>query len=406
MGAIEAAASSEEEEVTRGRIRHSEAEALPVRRLHNRIQSYAWGSPTAIPALLGTPSTGAPQAELWIGAHPSAPSLADGGPLDALIAEHPQALLGSASVARFGPRLPFLLKVLAAARPLSLQAHPSRAQALAGFARENAAQVPLGAPHRTYKDDNHKPELLCAVTPFRALCGFRAAAQTADLLAALKLESLRSTLAAHGLQALFRQVMTMPRAAAGTLVDDVVTACRSRPPAGFEAECANAVSLAAEYPGDVGVIGALLLNLVHLQPGEALALGAGNLHAYLEGTGIEVMANSDNVLRGGLTPKHVDVPELLRVLDFSNGPAPVLRPRGSPEALYETPFPDFRLSRLDVTGPLTLPRLGADLLLCVEGRVQLANLSLARGESGFCGFDEGPLTLSGHGTVFRATVNT
>jgi mannose-6-phosphate isomerase len=376
-----------------------------VKRLINRIQTYAWGSPTAIPALLGTAPTGAPQAELWIGAHPSAPSLADGRPLDALIAEHPRALLGAASVARFGPRLPFLLKVLAAAKPLSLQAHPSRAQALAGFAKENAAQVPLAAPHRTYKDDNHKPELLCALTPFRALCGFRDATQTHELLAALKVESLRSTLADRGLRALFQQVMTMPQGAAGSLVDEVVSACRSRAPAGFEAECANAVSLAAAYPGDVGVIGALLLNLVHLQPGDALALGAGNLHAYLEGTGIEVMANSDNVLRGGLTPKHVDVPELLHVLDFSNGPAAIVRPRGSPEAVYETPFPDFRLSRLDVAGALTLPRFGADLLLCVEGRVELANVSLARGEAGFCGFDEGPLTLSGHGTVFRATVN-
>ena len=179
-----------------------------------------------------------------------------------------------------------------------------------------------------------------------------------------------------------------------------------RPPAGFAAECANAVALEAEYPGDVGVIGALLLNLVTLKPGEALALGAGNLHAYLEGTGVELMANSDNVLRGGLTPKHVDVPELLRVLDFTDGPVTIVSPRGAPEATYPTPFPDFRLSRVDVEAAVSLPRNGPDLLLCVEGEVTANGLVLARGQSAFAPFDDGALMLSGRGVVYRATVNT
>ncbi|MDX2015519.1 MAG: mannose-6-phosphate isomerase, class I [Myxococcaceae bacterium] len=378
-----------------------------MRRLENQTQAYAWGSATAIPELLGVAATGAPQAELWIGAHPLAPSRLEGRSLDAIIAERPQALLGPASVARFGPRLPFLLKVLAAAQPLSLQAHPSRAQAQAGFARENAAGVPLTAPHRTYKDDNHKPELLCALTPFRALCGFRALDATRTLLRALEVDRLRPLLATldAGLAGFFQQVMTLPRPDATALVADVAEACATRPVRGFEAECRNAVALARVYPGDVGVVGALLLNLVELAPGEALALGAGNLHAYLEGTGIELMANSDNVLRGGLTPKHVDVAELLRVLDFSSGPAPIVRPQGQPEAVYPTGFPDFRLSRIDVSGPLTLARLGADVMVCTAGTVEVNGLMLARGVAGFAGLDEGPLTCDGEGTLYRATVN-
>lgn len=377
-------------------------------RLDNTIQAYAWGSTTAIPQLLGLPETKAPQAELWLGAHPSAPSKVDGRSLEALITEAPAAMLGSSVQQRFGDRLPFLLKVLAAAKPLSLQAHPSLAQAKAGFTREEAANVPLTASHRNYKDANHKPELICALTPFRALCGFRDAAQTRALLAGLEVPALApllQTLDRKGLAGFFEQVMTLPMQAREPLVKAVVLACGRTPVPGREAECLNAVALEQAYPGDVGVIGALLLNLVELKPGEALALGAGNLHAYLEGTGIELMANSDNVLRGGLTPKHVDVPELLRVLDFSNGPARVVTPTAGPEAVYPTPFPDFRLSRLDVNGSLELQRLGPDIVLCTAGRVTVNGLPLERGASAFAPFSDGALTVSGQGTLFRATVN-
>ncbi|MBE2253237.1 MAG: mannose-6-phosphate isomerase, class I [Myxococcus sp.] len=377
-------------------------------RLENTVQPYAWGSVTAIPELLGLPGSGVPQAELWVGAHPSAPSKVNGVSLEALIAGAPLATLGAETAQRYGPRLPFLLKVLAAARPLSLQAHPSLEQAQAGFAREEAAGVPRTAAHRNYKDPNHKPELICALTPFRALCGFRDVDDTLALLEGLHVEALApfvDTLARAGLRALFERVMTVEPAARGALVKAVVEACARRPPERFAAECANAVSLEAEYPGDVGVIGALLLNLVDLAPGEALSLGAGNLHAYLEGTGVELMANSDNVLRGGLTPKHVDVPELLRVLDFGHGPVAKVAPQGRPEAVYPTPFPDFRLSRVEVGAPVTLPRLGPDLLLCVEGEVRASGLSLRRGEAAFAAFDDGPLELAGAGTVYRATVN-
>lgn len=377
-------------------------------RLENSVQPYAWGSVTAIPTLLGLPSTGGPQAELWLGAHPSAPSRLNGRSLESLITEAPRPMLGAQVEQRFGQRLPFLLKVLAAAKPLSLQAHPSLAQAQAGFAREEAAGVPRTAANRNYKDPNHKPELICALTPFRALCGFRRVDDTRALLSALGVAELApflETLSRGGLRSLFERVMTVPAAEREPLVRAVVAACASRPPAAFSAECANAVALEREYPGDVGVIGALLLNLVTLRPGEALSLGAGNLHAYLEGTGIELMANSDNVLRGGLTPKHVDVPELLRVLDFTDGPVAVVMARGAPEAVYPTPFPDFRLSRVDVSAALSLSRNGPDLLLCVDGEVLVNGLALVRGQSAFAPFDDGPLVLSGRGVMYRATVN-
>ncbi|MFZ5445384.1 MAG: mannose-6-phosphate isomerase, class I [Myxococcota bacterium] len=369
--------------------------------LDNRIQPYAWGSPTAIPTLLGRTPNGAPQAELWLGAHPSAPStLSSGVALDVHLAKDPARFLGPRVEHRFGTQLPFLLKVLAAAQPLSLQAHPTLAQAKAGFAREETAGLARSAPHRNYKDPNHKPEIICALTPFRALCGFRARADSVRLFKGLGLDTSR--LEQHGLQAYFAHVMTLPAAVQGALVDQLIDAART-PVKGFEAECALAQRLATLYPRDVGIVGAMLLNLLTLEPGEALYLDAGNLHAYLEGTGVELMANSDNVLRGGLTPKHVDVPELLSVLDFRDGPARVLRPTGSPEAIYETPAPDFRLSRLSLDGSYRLAAGLPQILLVTSGSCEGSGVRLGKGASAFIGADE-EVTLSGKATLFRATV--
>ncbi len=372
-------------------------------RLDNTIQRYAWGSTTAIASLLGQPSDGKPQAELWLGAHPSAPSkLRSGGTLEELIARSPEETLGKASVARFGPKLPFLLKVLAAAQPLSLQAHPSRIQAQAGFAREEAGAVARDAAHRNYRDANHKPEVICALTPFDALCGFRRATDSLHFFRALGLDC--SFLEKRGLRAYFEHVMTLPKAAQTALVDELVLAAQE-PVVRFEAECKLASELNALYPHDIGILGAMLLNLVSLAPGEALYLDAGNLHAYLRGTGVELMANSDNVLRGGLTPKHVDVNELLSVLDFSDGPVPVLRANGVPEAVYSTPAPDFCLSRIELSKekPWRLPPRGPQLLLLTQGTVTLNEVSLKQGESVFVGAEEDSIVVMGTGTLFRAT---
>jgi len=388
------------------------------------VMPYAWGSRTAIAALQGrpTPSPG-PEAELWMGAHPLAPSrvirAGTSIPLTELIAADSARELGT-TTARFGPRLPFLLKVLAAADPLSLQAHPTEAQARAGFADEERRGVPLDAAHRNYKDPHHKPELICALTEFDALCGFRRAPDTLALFDTLAVAATELLLAplrlapnASGLSSVFRAIMTMDATEAAGLVEAVVAACRAHHGA-FSRECEWAVRLAEQYPGDRGVVSALLLNLVRLQPGEAIYLDAGNLHAYLRGVGIEVMASSDNVLRGGLTPKHVDVDELLKVLDFTDGPVPVRRPQpvSSQEDVWETPAAEFRLARVHVDGHLSTRTVdGPEVVLCVEGHVRIVPTddtpaaALRQGQAAFVPGSTTAYTLDGTGIVFRASTN-
>lgn len=397
-------------------------------RLANTVRPYAWGSATAIPELLGTEPTGEPQAELWMGAHPGAPSRVDRGEgpvaLSDVIAADPEGELGPDAVRHFGPRLPFLLKVLAAASPLSLQVHPDLAQAGAGFADEEARGVPLDAAHRNYKDANHKPELICALTPFDGLCGFRDADQAGELLAALEVDSLKPYVdvlhahpESHALREVLTAVLTADREAIADTVHQAAAAAeRLGAQDGPHAAAYRAyASIARHYPGDPGVIAAMLLNYVRLQPGEALYLGAGVPHAYLDGLGVEIMANSDNVLRCGLTPKHIDVPELLRVVRFESAAPGVLRPEAEPsgEEVYTTPIDEFRLSRYvlaEGTGSLPLSSRTAQILLCASGTAVLrgtdgegAELRLAQGESAFVPAGEA-VALSGPGTVFRATV--
>ncbi|MFF1277968.1 mannose-6-phosphate isomerase, class I [Streptomyces marokkonensis] len=379
-------------------------------RLDNTIRPYAWGSTTAIPRLLGTEPTGEPQAEMWMGAHPGAPSRTGRGTLVEVIDTDPERELGPDSVARFGPRLPFLLKLLAAGAPLSLQVHPDLAQAKEGYADEESRGVPVTAPHRNYKDANHKPELVCALTEFDGLCGFRDPLRTAELLDGLAVDSLKpyvDLLHAHPEEAALREVLTAiltadPEEMART-VTETAAACDR-----LGGDYAPYADIAHHYPGDPGVIAALLLNHVRLQPGEALFLGAGVPHAYLNGLGVEIMANSDNVLRCGLTPKHVDVPELLRIVRFEAGDPGVLRPEAGPdgEEVYETPIDEFRLSRYvlpegGATHDLTLTT--PQILLCTAGSVRAGEHALGPGRSVFVPAGE-QAEVSGTGTLFRATV--
>ncbi|MFF5447040.1 mannose-6-phosphate isomerase, class I [Streptomyces sp. NPDC012888] len=381
-------------------------------RLTNTVRPYAWGSTTAIPRLLGVEPTGEPQAEMWMGAHPGAPSRLDRGEggtaLSTVIASDPERELGPAAVAKFGPRLPFLLKILAAGAPLSLQVHPDLAQAAEGFAAEEARGVPVDAPHRNYKDSNHKPELIVALTPFDGLCGFRPPLETAELLAGLGVDSLKpyvDLLHAHPEEAALREVLTAVLTAdreqmAGTVAEATAAASRLGGP------YAPYATLAHHHPGDPGVIAAMLLNHVRLQPGEGLFLAAGVPHAYLDGLGVELLANSDNVLRCGLTPKHVDVPELLRIVDFAPTDLEVLRPEGDTEEVYETPIDEFRLSRYVLApggAPVRLPAGAPQILLCTAGDPKAGELGLAPGQSVFVPAGEA-VELSGTGTVFRATV--
>lgn len=374
--------------------------------LQSPIRGYAWGSHTAIATLQGRPSpTPQPEAELWMGAHPGSPSrlAVSGTPLTDAIEADPVRLLGAASVERFGPRLPFLLKVLAAAAPLSLQAHPDLAQARAGYAAEEAR----GA-HLNYHDAWHKPEMLVAVDEFDALCGFRDPAVTAALLEDLGVEGLKGTVEAlrqDGVAAALRDaihgLLTIEDPAA--LVRDVAAAAGPDSLAG---------QLAEAYPGDVGAIVALLLNRVTLTAGQAVWMPAGNLHAYLRGLGVEVMAASDNVLRGGLTPKHVDVPELLKVLRFEVLDDPVRQPEPVAPGVVTWPVPvdDFALHRADVGAGVPgviLPGDGPRIVLCLSGAVRaddgVSAVELRAGESAFCPAGRAAVAVSGAGQVFQAS---
>ncbi|MGW5645727.1 mannose-6-phosphate isomerase, class I [Saccharopolyspora sp. NPDC003752] len=362
--------------------------------LRNAVRPYAWGSRTAIADLLGRPvPTPHPEAELWMGAHPGDPSrvVRSGGEevsLLSLLDSDPAHHLGPACVDRWGGRLPFLLKVLAADEPLSLQAHPSAAQAAEGFQQEERAGIARNAPNRNYPDPTAKPELICALTEFHALAGFRDAQRTVRLLDELAVPSLRAhreLLAAQpdadGLRALFTTWITLPEHYLREVLPDLLEACVAhvREHGEFGLECRTVLELGEAYPNDAGVLASLLLNRIVLQPGEAIFLPAGNLHAYLHGTGIEILANSDNILRCGLTPKHVDVPELLRVLDFACGDMRVLKGESLDANLtaYRTPADEFELSRLDWTpaegGAVRLDSPGPQILLCTRGRVRLTN---------------------------------
>jgi mannose-6-phosphate isomerase len=392
------------------------------------IQPYLWGSRYGIAELQGRPVPApGPEAELWMGAHPSAPSGVAGSTLDSEIAAEPDRELGPACVTRFGPRLPFLLKVLSADAALSIQVHPSRAQARAGF----------GAKNVNYVDDWPKPELLCALTPFEVLAGLRPPRDAAALLRALSVPQL-APLAAEldaatipetpeALSRALATVLEWPAGSRDELITAVVNSCTtlasSTPPPSsvgpYAAACAAAVRAAADHPGDLGVVAMLLMRHAVLAPGQAVFMPAGGLHAYLHGTGIEVLANSDNVVRAGLTGKHIDVPELLKLLD----PAvtvPVLTPAplGDGVTWFDTPAPEFRLYVADLPGPQTalaasaapevpLPASGPRIGLCTDGAATLRadsgdTLKLPRGESCFIPAADGPVHASGPARLFLA----
>lgn len=365
-----------------------------------QVQHYDWGTIAEIPRLLGVESDGCPWAEYWLGAHPKAPSLladdcdingadrADGGqPLDRWLAEHPDQL-GQASREVFGDRLSFLLKILSAEQPLSIQAHPSRTQAQLGFAQENAAGVPIDDPRRLYRDDWPKPEMIVALTEFHALYGFRDPHESRRMLTVFDAVDGFPGLVApledpgfEGIAAVLtsclqpdeqnRRVIAGMIAAAHDLV-------QGHDPASMQEDAPQlartAVELDRAYPGDPSILAALLMNRVHLRPGESLFLGAGTMHAYLHGTGIEIMASSDNVLRGGLTSKHIDVPALLAHADLTATCVQPECPRQLPGGLqhYRTPFPEFTLWRLGERVETDLPATGLGrILLVLDGRMSL-----------------------------------
>jgi mannose-6-phosphate isomerase len=337
------------------------------------VQHYAWGDREYIPRLLECEPDGTPWAEWWLGTHAGAPSrLADGRALRDHCGE-----------------LPYLLKVLAAGEALSLQTHPSREQAEAGFDREDAAGRPIDAPDRIYRDRSPKPELLCALTSFDALCGFRPVQATLDLLGELGAHSLAASLRGEGLAATV-EALYRGRLDPAPVID--VCSVRDLP------EATLVTQLAEQYPGDPSVVVTLLLNRVALRPGEALFLGPGNLHAYLQGAGVEIMSASDNVVRGGLTAKHVDVDELLDVLTIEplDEPFTFAREVEPDRWCYDTEGTPFRLWRFEVAGAFSHVATGRELVLCADGATDV----LERGETVVLLPGE-ELSLHGIATLFR-----
>jgi mannose-6-phosphate isomerase len=395
-----------------------------VARMRNAIQPYAWGSATAFTELFGIPNPSRePQAEIWMGAHPKAPSHVETEAgwerLDRLIAQQPEAILGRRSAAAFGPCLPFLFKVLAAAEPLSIQAHPDAALAAEGFARENRLGLAPDAPERNYRDPRHKPECLCALTPFWALYGFNRPGDIRGLLERLCPDALRGEIAAFasapdsgGLRRLFSGLISL------SLDEErrraVVAEALARAAGAGDERLEWVGRIGRHYPDDIGILSPALMNVVRLEPGQALFLTAGVPHAYLQGTGVEIMANSDNVVRGGLTPKHVDIPELLRVLRFDPAvPDPVpTRREGRCETRYLTPAAEFALSALRMAPGDVFPgadRTGPEVLLCVEGGARVEEdgpggrtLDVVAGESALVPAGAPDYRLTGNGLLYKA----
>jgi mannose-6-phosphate isomerase len=393
-------------------------------KLHNQVKHYEWGSLGLIPRLLGTEADGTPWAELWMGSHSSAPSrvsLPEGEKnLGEFIAGDPCHFLGKEITEKYGA-LPFLFKLLAVEKPLSIQAHPNLAQAREGFERENRAGLAPDAPNRNYRDSNHKPEILCALSPFTGMCGFRTPDEIRQLLAvfsalregfapllrALEIpdptDALRNFLSGlFGLSFKLRKILT-----------EFILSTGDAPLVNGEGvEWQLMRQFARLYPNDPAILSPLYLNVFHLEPGEAIFLKAGLLHAYIHGFAVELMADSDNVLRGGLSSKHIDIPELMKVLDWNPAKPQIIKPEpGISCFTYPTPCDEFSLAVIRGTGqgsPLVLDRGVPSIGIVTEGEVSVGGTILKQGESAFIppgdatDGDEESLVLQGNFTIYAA----
>lgn len=386
-----------------------------MQKLINSVQNYAWGSKTALTELYGVANPQQlPMAELWMGAHPKSSSKVEdaSGQIVSLcdvIDSQPSALLGDAVAKRFG-ELPFLFKVLCAAQPLSIQVHPNKRNSEIGFAKENAAGIPMDAAERNYKDPNHKPELVFALTPFLAMNAFR---EFSEIVSLLQPVAGAHTAIAHFLEQpnaerlsqLFAGLLSMQGEEKSRALAILKAALETQ-----QGEPWQTIRLiAAFYPDDSGLFSPLLLNVVKLNPGEAMFLFAETPHAYLQGVALEVMANSDNVLRAGLTPKYIDIPELVANVKFDAKPANQLLTtpvKNGAELDFPIPVDDFAFSLHSLSAQeTTIDQQSAAILFCVEGEAVLSKgeqrLVLKQGESAFISAEESPVRVSGVGRVAR-----
>ncbi|MBW1984367.1 MAG: mannose-6-phosphate isomerase, class I [Deltaproteobacteria bacterium] len=357
--------------------------------LENVIQEYSWGSYTEIPEILGQkcPSSN-PQAELWMGAHPIASSmLTVNGKKESLyelVKKYPDEILGKSVSKRFGVSFPFLFKVLAAEKPLSIQVHPNLKQAKEGYEKENKERIALNSEKRNYKDKNHKPECICALTDFWVLNGFRKISDIVSFMERLsggiienEISQLKKSEDTKGLKCFFKALMTTGSKKKENLINTVVLNAEKNDTA--DPSYRWITELHKEYGNDIGVLSPLLLNLVCLKPGEAMFLSSGELHAYLKGACIELMTNSDNVIRGGLTIKHVDILELLRIVKFEEKSIKLLAPEqaGKMEIFYPCAATEFLLSRIHVQQNdnfTSSQKRSVEIMMCVDGNAAIQDI--------------------------------
>lgn len=391
--------------------------------LENTIQEYHWGSRTEIADLLGNASpTDQPQAELWMGAHPKAPSIVnlpdEKVTLEELLLRYPSDLLGDEVERLFTGRLPFLYKILAADSPLSIQAHPTLEQAREGYNREETQKVPMDAPHRNYKDPNHKPEIFCALSPSWVMKGFRSFRDISESFAEKPCPSISNEIGSflaspsrRSLKLLYGELLSLSDERKMQLASELADAVEKKTFPPDESRWIRDLSDA--YPGDPGVLSPLLLNLVHLKPGDALATQAGELHAYLGGYGVELMANSDNVLRGGLTTKHKDRNELLRVVDFTETKVDVLSPQPNNygERIYPTETDEFQLTGLDLLinrNYISKRNHGLEIWIIINGQIKIQTGKIERtfmkGQSFLIPASLDKYLFEGNGLLYRASI--
>ncbi|MDB9823200.1 mannose-6-phosphate isomerase, class I [Deltaproteobacteria bacterium] len=394
--------------------------------LENSIQEYAWGSKTFIPELIGESSPAeSPKAEMWMGSHPKAPSMAiynnNRIPLAELIRRDPSGFLGMPIAEKFSNELPFLFKVIAATKPLSIQSHPDKERAKTNFIREDQKKIPLEAGNRNYRDDNHKPELICALEPLWALKGFRKIEDILNITdkfgasaRRLGIDILKSQPNEGGLKNFFMALMNMEEERKRNLLDEIARKIKGFT---FSSPAFDWIMrLKREYPGDIGVLSPLFLNVLQLQPGEAVQIPCGELHAYLEGAGLELMANSDNVIRGGLTKKHIDVPELMNILDFTPHTPDTLIPEGNDqlEAFYPVTADEFMLSVVSLNRKDSIYRSphsrSAEIMICIEGDGYITDqhnkdlLKIHKGTSLFIPAAVEQYLIQGEAIIYKASV--